>query len=192
MTLSAKTITNPKALVQWVRSRVRQDVDAEMLKARGAKIGDKVRFASGVMIDPEFCWLIEIGDGTGFGPRVIVLAHDAAPRHRVGYTRIARVKIGPGVFIGAGSIILPGVTIGADSIVGAGTVVNRDVPEGAIVAGNPMRVVGNNDEFQKRHFEFLEDSPKYPLEGWTVTGGITPENAQKMYEALDGRHGYVK
>lgn len=43
--------------------------------------------------------------------------------------------------IGTGAIILPGVTIGAGSVVGAGAVVTKEVPEGAIVVGNPARVL---------------------------------------------------
>jgi acetyltransferase-like isoleucine patch superfamily enzyme len=44
-------------------------------------------------------------------------------------------------WIGARAIVLPGVTIGENAVVAAGSVVNRDVESGAIVAGNPARVV---------------------------------------------------
>jgi acetyltransferase-like isoleucine patch superfamily enzyme len=43
--------------------------------------------------------------------------------------------------IGSGAVILCGVTIGEGALVGAGAVVTRDVPAGAVVAGNPARVV---------------------------------------------------
>ena len=43
--------------------------------------------------------------------------------------------------IGTGSVILPGVTIGRGAVVGAGAVVTKDVPDGAVVAGNPARVL---------------------------------------------------
>ncbi len=46
-----------------------------------------------------------------------------------------------GASIGSGSTILCGVTIGEKAIVGAGSVVTKDVPPGAIVAGNPARVL---------------------------------------------------
>jgi Hexapeptide repeat of succinyl-transferase len=43
--------------------------------------------------------------------------------------------------IGANATILPGVTIGEGALVDAGSVVARDVPPGAVVAGNPARVI---------------------------------------------------
>jgi dTDP-4-amino-4,6-dideoxy-D-glucose acyltransferase len=46
------------------------------------------------------------------------------------------------VVVGAGSVILPGVTLGIGAAVGALTVVRRSIPDFAIVAGNPMQIVG--------------------------------------------------
>lgn len=46
-----------------------------------------------------------------------------------------------GASIGSGATILCGVSIGERAIVGAGSVVTKDVPDGAIVAGNPARVM---------------------------------------------------
>ena len=47
-----------------------------------------------------------------------------------------------GASIGAGAVVLPGVAIGRWALVGAGAVVTRDVPEQALVTGNPARVAG--------------------------------------------------
>jgi acetyltransferase-like isoleucine patch superfamily enzyme len=51
-------------------------------------------------------------------------------------TRVKR-----GASIGSNATILCGVTIGEEAIVGAGSVVTHDVPPGAIVAGNPARLI---------------------------------------------------
>jgi acetyltransferase-like isoleucine patch superfamily enzyme len=55
---------------------------------------------------------------------------------------VDRVIIGSDVFVGAGAMILKGSTIGDGATVGAGAVVSGEVPTGAIVVGNPARVIG--------------------------------------------------
>lgn len=46
-----------------------------------------------------------------------------------------------GASIGSGATLLCGITIGERALVGAGSMVTRDVPAGAVVAGNPARIV---------------------------------------------------
>jgi acetyltransferase-like isoleucine patch superfamily enzyme len=46
-----------------------------------------------------------------------------------------------GASIGSGAVLLCGITIGENAMVGAGSVVTKDVPPGAVVAGNPARLV---------------------------------------------------
>src|SRR5437764_1188882 len=48
------------------------------------------------------------------------------------------------VWIGIGAIVLKGVRIGKGATVGAGTVLTRDVPPGALVAGNPAKILGKD------------------------------------------------
>ncbi|MBB5183109.1 acyltransferase [Catenisphaera adipataccumulans] len=55
------------------------------------------------------------------------------------------VIIRKGAWIGANAVILPGVEIGRHAIVGAGSVVTKDVPDGAVVAGNPAHVIKQLD-----------------------------------------------
>lgn len=51
------------------------------------------------------------------------------------------VHIGDDVWIGGNVTILPGVKIGSHSIIGAGSVVTKNVPEWAVVAGNPVTII---------------------------------------------------
>jgi acetyltransferase-like isoleucine patch superfamily enzyme len=51
------------------------------------------------------------------------------------------VRVGNNVWIGYGACILRGVTVGDNAIVGASAVVTRDVPDNAVVAGSPARIV---------------------------------------------------
>ena len=51
------------------------------------------------------------------------------------------IKIGNNVFIGCGVIILPGVTIADGVVIGAGAVITSDVPENAVVVGNPGKIL---------------------------------------------------
>jgi acetyltransferase-like isoleucine patch superfamily enzyme len=54
---------------------------------------------------------------------------------------VERTLIKKGASIGSGSTILANVVVGENAIIGAGSVVTKDVPAGAIVAGNPARIL---------------------------------------------------
>ncbi len=89
---------------------------------------------------------ITIGDGTLIGHNVVIatLNHGMNPSNRSNL-HPSPVYIGENVWIGSGAIILPGVTIGHGAIVGAGAVVTKDVPENAVVAGVPAKIIKNRD-----------------------------------------------
>jgi maltose O-acetyltransferase len=91
---------------------------------------------------------IRIGDDVLIGPAVQFLAADhpldPATRH-AGWESGRPITINDGAWLGGGAIVLSGVTIGTNAVVGAGSVVNRDVPSGAVVAGNPARVISSNE-----------------------------------------------
>jgi UDP-2-acetamido-3-amino-2,3-dideoxy-glucuronate N-acetyltransferase len=53
-----------------------------------------------------------------------------------------KTLVGDGATIGAHATLVAPVTVGKFAFVGAGAIVTRDVPEHAIVAGNPARVIG--------------------------------------------------
>lgn len=53
------------------------------------------------------------------------------------------VHVGYGAPVGAGSVVLPGVRVGRWAMVGAGAVVRADVPDRALIVGNPGRLIGH-------------------------------------------------
>ena len=62
-----------------------------------------------------------------------------------------------GVLVGANAVILEGVRIGKNAVVAAGAIVTEDVPEEAVVAGSPARVIKMKDEKTKEKTRILED-----------------------------------
>ena len=64
--------------------------------------------------------------------------------------QLAGPVIRKGAKIGANATILPGVVVGENALVGAGAVVVRDVPAGAVVVGNPARVIRQISELPYR------------------------------------------
>lgn len=110
------------------------------------KIGKRVSLALMVMPDTMFPERIYIGDNTIIGFNTTILAHE----YLVDEYRLGDVKIGSNVMVGANSTILPGVEIGDGAIVSAATLVHKDVPAGAMVGGNPMRVIFTAEEMAER------------------------------------------
>jgi maltose O-acetyltransferase len=165
--------------------------DVEGLERAGLRIGRNVFVGGGTFLDPDFCHLITIGDDAVISIDVMVLAHDASTRRSIGYSRVAAVTIGDRVFVGARAVILPGVTIGADAIVGAGSVVSRDVPAGAVVAGSPARQLTTTAAYTERHRARLGERPVWDR-GWSVGGGITPADQERMRRALQDGAAYIR
>ncbi len=181
--------------VQKLRQRLRGEVDIEALVEQGLQIGSNVYVAPWVLIDPIAAYLISIGDGSRLAPRAHVLAHDATSREALGYTRLAPVRIGNRVFVGADTLILPGVTIGDDSVIGAGSLVSSDIPAGSLAVGRPAKVIGNSrDFFERRREPDRGRSPVCPL-GRSVHRRVGPgcagrskKPAKGIFRKFPGRH----
>ena len=62
---------------------------------------------------------------------------------------VLRTRVRQRASIGSNATILPNVTIGEGAMIGAGAVVTRDVPDYAIVSGNPARIVGEVHDREK-------------------------------------------
>jgi maltose O-acetyltransferase len=172
--------------------RLRGELSQEVLRKRGLQVGTNVYVGERTRFDSGFLWLISVGDNTTISADVGILAHDAATKKGIGYTKIAAVSIGANVYIGARAIILPGVTIGDGAIVGAGSVVRHDVPSGTVVAGNPARSIGQVDQLVERNRRLVDTRPCYPAQGWTYERGITAERQERMLAALQDGPGFIE
>lgn len=87
---------------------------------------------------------IELGEKCLLGPAVqlVTATHPLEPaRRRTAIEQALPIRLGDGVWLGAGVIVCPGVSIGENTVVGAGSVVVRDLPAGVLAVGNPARVV---------------------------------------------------
>jgi acetyltransferase-like isoleucine patch superfamily enzyme len=105
------------------------------------EIADGVRIHTQVFI-PEFSVLEE---GCWIGPNV-VFTNAKYPLSPGVKDSLVGPVIRKGAKIGANATILPGVVIGENALVGAGSVVVKDVPAGAVVVGNPARVIRSISE----------------------------------------------
>ena len=171
-------------------SKVHGRPPTRALCARGLRIGRRCSFEPGVKIDASHAWLIDIGDDVTLAPNVLVFAHDASTKAAVGLTRIARVRIGDRVFVGAGCVILPGASIGDDCIIGAGSVVGGEVPDASVAVGCPAVVIGSREAFDRRQRDDAARLPTFDA-SWTVRGGIDHARRERMRELLASQGGFV-
>ncbi|MDB5273816.1 MAG: acetyltransferase [Chitinophagaceae bacterium] len=56
------------------------------------------------------------------------------------------VSVGEGTLVGAGTVVIPGIKIGKWCVIGAGSVIVKDVPDYAVVVGNPGRIIKYTNE----------------------------------------------
>ena len=98
-------------------------------------IGDRVTIKCGVQIWDG----VRLEDDVMVGPNA-TFTNDSFPRSKQPFV-LQQTLVRKGASIGANATILCGITIGENAMVGAGSVVTKDVPDRAVVVGNPARII---------------------------------------------------
>jgi UDP-2-acetamido-3-amino-2,3-dideoxy-glucuronate N-acetyltransferase len=98
-------------------------------------VGDRVIVKCGVQLWDG----VRLEDDVMVGPNA-TFTNDKFPRGKQAFQLLPTV-VKAGATIGANATILCGITIGRKAMIGAGSVVTKDVPDGALVVGNPARFV---------------------------------------------------
>jgi len=159
----------------------------EKLRENGMHIGEDVWLPSSTWIDPDYCFLISIGNHCGFGEECLILAHDAQMDEFIDAARIGRVVIHASCHIGARTVVLPGVEIGPRTIVGANSVVSRSLPPDTVCAGAPARVVCSLEQYLGKHRARLETYPTFQY----TRNALSPRERAQIREVLSKQDGYV-
>jgi acetyltransferase-like isoleucine patch superfamily enzyme len=111
-------------------------IDAFVYIEEGVVIGDNCKIRPFVFIPTG----VTIESDVFIGPNV-TFTNDLYPKVKGEWT-LVKTQVKSGASLGANSVILPGLVIGKQAIIGAGAVVTKDVPDKAIVAGNPAIIRG--------------------------------------------------
>jgi len=140
----SKVMQTRKALIErlqvpperWVRV-----IDPNAIVATDAVLGAGCFVASQATVMPQ----VRLGGHVAIRSGVCI-GHDAVLGNFcfVGFNAVVGgyARIADGVFLGVGALVRENIAIGRYSVIGMGAVVVRDVPDFAIVAGNPAKVIG--------------------------------------------------
>jgi UDP-2-acetamido-3-amino-2,3-dideoxy-glucuronate N-acetyltransferase len=111
---------------------------------KGATIGNRCKISSHTFI----CEGVTLEDDVFVGHNVTFIndrypraTNDAGQLQTESDWTCVRTLVKRGASIGSGATLLCGITVGENAMIGAGSVVTKDVPPGAVVAGNPARIV---------------------------------------------------
>lgn len=150
--VDARATIGPSTKI-WHQSQIREHavIGSECVLGKGVfidvgvQIGDRCKLQNGVYVYHGF----SVDDGVFLGPGAMLL-NDRSPRaiNPDGSVKSAddwtasEGHVGYGAAVGGGAILLPGITVGRFALIGSGAVVTRDVPDHALVYGNPARIAG--------------------------------------------------
>ncbi len=118
---------------------------------------------------PKEPYLVKLHDNVVISAKVNFITHDvindmlaqkigAGPGEEIAEYYMGTIEVFDNVVIGSDTTILYNTKIGPNAIIAAGSVVTKDVPEGAIVGGNPARVIGRTDDLLAKRRK-LKDMP---------------------------------
>jgi UDP-2-acetamido-3-amino-2,3-dideoxy-glucuronate N-acetyltransferase len=132
---------------------------------KNASIGKNVKVSSHTFI----CEGVTIEDDVFVGHNVSFI-NDKYPRatneegalQSEADWQVVKTLVKRGASIGTSATILCGVTIGENAVVGAGSVVTHDVPNNAIVAGNPARMMRVSSGVDRSGFPLVKQMPSVP------------------------------
>ncbi|WP_201584115.1 WxcM-like domain-containing protein [Psychrobacter jeotgali] len=113
------------------------NICAHTLIENDVVIGNNVTVKSGVYVWDG----VTLKDNVFIGP-CVTFTNDKKPRSKQYLDEFPKTVVEEGASIGANATILPGISIGKNAIVGAGAVVTKNVPENAIMVGNPAFIKG--------------------------------------------------
>ena len=112
------------------------NICAHTLIEGDVQVGSRVTLKSGVQLWDG----TRIDDDVFIGPNV-TFTNDPYPRSKCYPNHFSGVTIKQHASVGANATLLPGVTVGEYAMIGAGSVVTKDVPNRAVVVGNPAKII---------------------------------------------------
>jgi acetyltransferase-like isoleucine patch superfamily enzyme len=139
---SLKTIIN---FISYFNHRIYMSLYIPLLKSFGMKIDGEPRYIGKSVKFDDFN-LISMGDRVVISDNCYFLTHDYSittiliannQKPSADIATVRGIEIGSNVFIGRGTLVMPNTKIGNNVVIGAMSVVRGNIPDGAIVIGNP-------------------------------------------------------